>query len=137
MTLAAGPLEPTDHSIGQVNNLDCPQQEKQCCEDNIQSRPQPEPHLDGVDIERGLAEPKRGEHHHRATQHDQHQSGDVADNVTPLRQSWYGERRARDPENRSNFWNRKPNAMIVIAVRTQARNVRSFVAWSLYGSIIG
>jgi hypothetical protein len=27
--------------------------------------------------------------------------------------------------------------MIAIAVRTQARNVRSFAAWSLYRSIIG
>ena len=39
--------------------------------------------------------------------------------------------------NRSNFWTRKPNAMMAIAVRTQARNVRSFAAWSLYRSIIG
>jgi hypothetical protein len=27
--------------------------------------------------------------------------------------------------------------MMAIAVRTQARNVRSFAAWSLYRSIIG
>jgi hypothetical protein len=74
--------EPTDYSVRQINKQDCSQQEKQRCKDDIQSRSGPAPHLSGVDIERGFAEPKRRKHHHRATQDDQQQSGNVADNVT-------------------------------------------------------
>src|SRR5665213_2263994 len=39
-------------------------------------------------------------------------------------------------KNRSNFSTRNPKAIIAIDVRTHARNVRSFAAWSVYRSII-
>ena len=71
-------LEPTDHGVGQINKQDCAQQKEQRCEDDIQSRPRPGPHLSRVDVERGPAEPKRRAPSH-ATQDDQKQSGDVAE----------------------------------------------------------
>jgi hypothetical protein len=113
-----------------------PQQKKQRCKDNIQSRSRAEPHLFGVDIKRGLAEPNRRKHHHRTTEHDQQQFNDVADDPAPLRQRSCVSDALAILKNRSNFWTRKPNAMMAIAVRTQARNVRSFAALSLYRSII-
>jgi len=38
---------------------------------------------------------------------------------------------AATSRNRSNFSTRNPKAMTAMAVRTQARNVRSLAAWSL------
>ena len=39
-------------------------------------------------------------------------------------------------KNRSNFSTKNPKAIIAMEVRTHARNVRSFAAWSVYRSII-
>jgi hypothetical protein len=80
---------------------------------------------------------RRSKSHHHAAQHDQQQAGDVSDDLTAGRQGSRGEGRSRDPEEQIELLDQKANAMMAIAVRTQARNVRSFAAWSLYRSIIG
>src|SRR5262249_44744214 len=61
-------------------------------------------------------------------------------NASPARLAnlWPGNEKARPANegaatsrNKSNFSTRNPKAITVMAVRTQARNVRSLAAWSL------
>jgi hypothetical protein len=87
------------------------------------------PYFSGVDVERSFAEPDCSKYHHRATQYDQQQSGDVTDNVTSLRQGSSVRDALAIFKNRSNFWTRKPNAIMAIAVAPK----RGMSAYSLRG----
>jgi len=105
--IVAPSSEPADPRVHQIDEQDRPQQEEQRHECNVQPRPRPRPYLFGIDIARGLAEPYRGKSHHYATQRDQQQAGDVADDLTVRRQGPRVDGPARDPEEQVEFLNQK------------------------------
>jgi hypothetical protein len=67
---------------------------------------------------------------HRDAESNQRQSGYVAESVLGRRQRAADQGRGATSRNRSNFSTMKPKAITAMAVRTQARKVRSFAEWS-------
>jgi len=86
--------------------------------------------LFAVDVSSGDQKAGNRDGDHRDAESNQRQSGYVAESVPGRRQRAADQGRRATSRNRSNFSTMKPKAITAMAVRTQARKVRSFAKWS-------
>ena len=84
-----------------------------------------------LDVLGGLGKAQTGGHDGNDADDDECKPGPIGEAFAVRGELTLGQLRRRDLRNRSNRSMIKPNAITAIAVRTQARKVRSLAAWSL------
>ena len=104
---------------------------------NIEPLPRARPDLFGIDVARSLAEANRGKSHHHATEHNQQQSGKVADDLTARRRGSRSEGSGCDPQEQVELLDQKTERHDGDRGAHPGEKRPLIRRWSLYRSIIG
>src|SRR5215471_14355898 len=114
--------------MGEIEEESATEKNQKRCECHIKSGARSRQRMGGVNLFGDLQKADCRNGHHACPHDNERKTYEVRD-FWPGTESWRPAREgAAISRKRSNFSTKKPNAMTAMAVRTQARNVRSLAA---------